>query len=500
MFRRFGPNYMAVLYLVDLACAVLALWAARHLRGLPIGTPISPEKAAVPLVLYGLTAFICGAIFPMVHLYEARRIFRAIDETERVVLGAMTSSVVLAGALFLTYRQVSRVLFLYFVVVAVLLLLGYRGALRVLYRKVRWGTQAPVVLVVGAGPLGRQTAEILSSAGVRVAGFLDDQTVPLSPPGNGHGAAPRAPDRGRKAAPRNVPGNGGPRGRRHAHENGHAVLGAIDDVFAVVERHGVTDIVIALPRHGQERLARLLIPLWKLPLRVFTIPDLFDLGVARLQMDHLGGLTLIGLREPLIDGFQRVVKRLVDLALGGLLFLAALPVMGVIALAVRQSSRGPIIFRQQRVGENGRLFTMYKFRTMVPRGEPEPGAARGPASAPLIHKRPNDPRVTRVGRILRRLSLDELPQLVNVLRGEMSLVGPRPEIPWVVAQYDPWQYQRLAVPPGMTSWYVVNGRSEVPMHLNTQEDLRYIRDYSLLQDFKILCMSVGAVLRGRGAF
>jgi lipopolysaccharide/colanic/teichoic acid biosynthesis glycosyltransferase len=501
MFRRFGPNYMAVLYLLDLGCAVLALGVAQRLRVLPIGTPIAPEKAEVPLFVYGLTVLICGIIFPMVHLYEARRIFRAIDEAEQVVLGAMTSSAALAGMLFLTYRLVSRIVFLYFVVVAVLLLLGYRAGLRVLYRKVRWGTQAPVVLIVGAGPLGRQTAEVLSAAGVRVAGFVDDPTVRPRAPGNGHAALPgNAPGNG-QAAHRHRPRNGRGAKRGHGQGNGQAVLAGIDEVLAVVERYRVTDIVIALPRHAQEGLARLLVSLWKLPLRVFTIPDLFDLGVARLQMDHLGGLTLIGLREPLIDGFQRVAKRLVDLVLGGVLLLGALPVMGVIALVIRRSSPGPIIFRQQRVGENGRLFTMYKFRTMVADAEQKQEMAPAHTlEGKVVHKRLDDPRVTRVGRLLRRLSLDELPQLVNVLRGEMSLVGPRPEMPWVVAGYDPWQYQRLAVPQGMTSWYVVNGRSEVPMHLNTQEDLRYIQDYSLFQDLKILWMSVGAVLKGRGAF
>lgn len=466
MLRRFGPNYMLLLYLLDLGSAVLALWVGQRLRALPIGTPIGVAEAEVPAVVYALLVLIFGIILPMVHLYDARRIFRAIDEAERVVLGTITSSAALSGTLFLTYRGVSRIVFLYFVVVAVLLLLGYRGVLRILYGRVRWGTQAPVALIVGAGPLGRRAATALVSAGIKVAGFIDD--------------------------------DGDLQGTR---ASGHAVLAGLDEIPAVVQREGVTDVVFALPRRAEERLAAILVSLWKLPLRVFTIPDFFDLGFARSQVDYLGGLTLIGLREPLIDGFQRVAKRLVDLVLGGVAVLCALPVMGVIALAIRLDSPGAMIFRQQRVGENGRLFTMYKFRTMVADAEEKRQMVMSAtASGKMIHKRADDPRVTRVGRVLRRLSLDELPQLVNVLRGEMSLVGPRPEMPWVVAQYDPWQYQRLAVPQGMTSWYVVNGRSEVPMHLNTQEDLRYVRDYSLFQDLKILWMSVGAVLKGRGAF
>ena len=466
MFRRFGPNYMALLYLLDLGSAVLALGVAQRLRALPVGIPILEVDTRVPTLVYGMVALIFGIILPMLDLYDARRIFRAADEAGRVVLGTLTSGSALAGTLFLTSRGVSRILFLYFVVAALLLLLGYRGALRVLYRRVRWGTQVPVVLIAGAGPLGIQAAAALDAAGATIAGFIDDSAA---------------------------------LGR--ARVGGHAVLGGLDDIPAIVERWGVTDIVFALPRRAQERLAGLLVSLWKLPLRVFTIPDFFDLGIARTRVDYLGGLTLIGLREPAIDGFQRVAKRLVDLVLGCVLFLCALPAMGMIALAIRLDSPGPAIFRQQRVGENGRLFTMYKFRTMVADAERKQDPAALPTrSGKIIHKRVDDPRVTRIGRVLRRLSLDELPQLVNVLRGEMSLVGPRPEMPWVVAQYDPWQYQRLAVPQGMTSWYVVNGRSEVPMHLNTQEDLRYIRDYSLLQDLKILWKSVGAVVKGRGAF
>jgi exopolysaccharide biosynthesis polyprenyl glycosylphosphotransferase len=278
------------------------------------------------------------------------------------------------------------------------------------------------------------------------------------------------------------------------------ILAGFDQIPGLVERQRVTDIVFALPREAQDKLPHELVSLWKLPLRVSTVPDFFDLGFARIRVDYLGGLAMIGLRDPAIDGFQRVAKRLLDLVFGTLLLLVSLPLMVAIALAIRVDSRGPVLFRQRRVGENGQLFTMYKFRSMVADAEQRQESVNVSTSNGLIHKRPHDPRVTRSGRWLRRFSLDELPQLLNVLRGEMSLVGPRPELPWIVEQYLPWQYQRLAVPQGMTSWYVVNGRSEKLMHLNTEEDLRYVRQYSFLQDIKILCQSVGAVVKGRGAF
>jgi len=279
--------------------------------------------------------------------------------------------------------------------------------------------------------------------------------------------------------------------------DGYPVLATLPAIPSIVAEEDATDIVFALPRVEQEHLANVLVELWKLPLRIYTVPDFFDLGFARTQVDYLGGLSVIGLREPVIDGFQRVAKRLLDLVLGTVIFLCALPPMVGIALAIRLESPGPVIFRQRRVGENGHLFTMYKFRTMVADAEQQRAAVtQYTVDGRVIH----DPRVTRLGRLLRRFSLDELPQLVNVLRGEMSLVGPRPEMPWIVDQYDPWQYQRLSVPQGMTSPYVINGRSEIPMHLNTKEDLRYIHDYSILADVKILWKSMGAVLKGRGAY
>jgi lipopolysaccharide/colanic/teichoic acid biosynthesis glycosyltransferase len=175
--------------------------------------------------------------------------------------------------------------------------------------------------------------------------------------------------------------------------------------------------------------------------------------------------------------------------------------MGVIAIAIKLDSPGPVIFKQKRVGENGRLFLMYKFRTMVAGAEERmEEVIQRDADGHLVHKFPDDPRITRLGRFLRRTSLDELPQFINVLKGEMSLVGPRPEMPILVEQYQQWQLKRLAVPQGITGWWQVNGRSDKPMHLHTEDDLYYIQNYSLLLDLQI-CLKTGwVILRGKGAY
>ena len=178
-----------------------------------------------------------------------------------------------------------------------------------------------------------------------------------------------------------------------------------------------------------------------------------------------------------------------------------IPVLLALAMAVYLESGRPIIFSQRRVGENGRIFTMYKLRTMVSNAESRQEDALQQGAEPSeVYKPHGDPRVTRVGRVLRRTSLDELPQLWNVLRGERSLVGPRPELPWVVERYESWQRQRLAVLPGMTGWWQVNGRSELPMHENVEYDLYYIQNYSPMLDLTILVRTLWVVVRGKGAY
>ncbi|HXQ32548.1 MAG TPA: sugar transferase, partial [Anaerolineales bacterium] len=171
------------------------------------------------------------------------------------------------------------------------------------------------------------------------------------------------------------------------------------------------------------------------------------------------------------------------------------------ALLVFLDDGAPVMLRQKRVGENGRLFEMLKFRTMVRDAEQLQGKVEKlDANGNLIHKIKDDPRVTRAGRLLRRLSLDELPQLFNVLSGTMSLVGPRPEMPYLVERYQPWQRKRFAIPPGLTGWWQVSGRSDRPMHLHTEDDLYYIQNYSIWLDIQILVRTAWVILFGKGAY
>ena len=268
----------------------------------------------------------------------------------------------------------------------------------------------------------------------------------------------------------------------------------------LIRDQGAEELWVALPARAYERISQVVAAAGELPVRIKIAPDYFSMALVRAKAEILGGIPLVGLREPVIEGADRVIKRSFDLLAGSLsLFLAALP-MAVIALLIRLDSRGPVLFRQQRVGENSRLFDMFKFRTMVADAEHRQAQVTVTNDdGQVIHKHKDDPRVTRFGHFLRRYSLDELPQLFNVLRGEMSLVGPRPEMPWLVDRYEPWQRKRFAVPQGITGWWQVNERSDKPMHLNTDDDLYYVYNYSLWLDLRILLMTPLAALCAAGA-
>ena len=204
---------------------------------------------------------------------------------------------------------------------------------------------------------------------------------------------------------------------------------------------------------------------------------------------------------PVLNSQQRLIKRIFDIIVASIILIAFSVVLAFVAIFIKLDSPGPILFKQKRVGENGQPFMIFKFRTMVTNAEALQHAVNVvDGNGNVLHKHRHDPRVTRIGRFLRRTSLDELPQLINVILGDMSLVGPRPELPWLVDGYEKWQYERLSVPQGITGWWQVNGRSDNPCHLNTDQDIYYVRNYCFTMDIKILIRTLVVLIRGDGAF
>jgi exopolysaccharide biosynthesis polyprenyl glycosylphosphotransferase len=280
------------------------------------------------------------------------------------------------------------------------------------------------------------------------------------------------------------------------------LLGPIAHLPRIVQDSAIDELIIALPADRRDQVSSLISRGFGRRVNVKLLPDvgdnMGDILPNTFDLHHIGGRPYIGF-SPVAD--VNWLKRITDLALTGAGLLVIWPLLVAIALAIKLDSPGPVLYRQQRVGKDGRLFDMFKFRSMFRDAEKRRAelSADNEAVGPLFKIR-NDPRVTRVGRFLRRTSLDELPQLLNVLRGEMSLVGPRPPLPTEVEVYEEWHLGRLRAVPGMTGLWQVSGRSEVSFHDMVRLDLHYIRNWSLSLDLEILWRTVPAVLANRGAY
>ena len=470
MFRRFSTDFALIAMLVDALLAVACLAISAFLRPmfnpLPIAsTMLGPVE--VPLLMYPAAGMVWVVSLALPSAYDPRRHLRWWSELGMMVLGTGIAAVLLAGLLYLAYRNVSRFLFVFFIALTFLALVAWRGVFRLTVGSALF--RAPAirrVLIVGRGIVGEELLRRVVGnrrLGLVLAGFLDDDEK-----------------------------------KAHVHKD---VLGPLSQLRAVVESRQVSDVVLALPRRAYERVNQLVVELHDLPVKVWLVPDYFSLALHQAVVEDFAGLPMLDLRAPALSEYQRMLKRLFDVVVT----LLALPftlVLGlIIALIIRLDSHGPALFRQKRVGENGRLFEMLKFRTMVAEAESlRHTVEQTSADGEFLHKAYDDPRVTRVGRFLRRTSLDELPQLLNILRGEMSLVGPRPELPYLVERYAPWQRKRFVVPQGLRAVARAHARAKKPMHLHTEDDLYYVQNYSLWLDVRILFMTLGAVVSRKGAY
>lgn len=313
--------------------------------------------------------------------------------------------------------------------------------------------------IVGTGPLARQVQENLShhpEIGFQLMGFI---THPQEQPD-------------------------------HEPLNG-TILGDATAMTDLVRQYGIEELFVAVPQlNSREQLN--LINLGRNPgLRVQMVSDLFGVIASRAKVDEINAFPVITLRDGHLPRPQAAVKRGMDLLVGGLGCLAWLLFFHWwIALWIKRDSPGPVFFTQERVGRDGKPFTIYKYRTMSTEAKQYEVAPHNPT----------DPRITKAGVWLRKTSLDELPQLWNVLRGEMSMVGPRPEMAFIVEQYEEWEKRRLDVKPGITGLWQVIGRKNLPLHLNMQYDFYYISNQSILLDLEILIRTIPAVLKGKGAF
>jgi exopolysaccharide biosynthesis polyprenyl glycosylphosphotransferase len=427
-------------------------YALNELLGRPIN-PIDAYLAALPMVVvpWIATCWWFG-------IYHSPRMRTTVDELQRLVRGVALGLLVLASVgFFVKEADFGRTVVLASAVVNLFLQGASRMAFHHFERLMRRsGTQDVPVLIVGTGVAAIRLLQKLQDhpeIGYRVVGFLD-----------------QGEDLPEKVA-------------------GHPLLGRVEDVRDVAAAHGVEEIFVALPSLGHTRMLSLVLACEDLGITFRVVTNLFEVLTAGTHIDLVDDLPLVQLGRERVHVLYEPAKRVFDLLGAGFALLLSAPLMLWVAWRLRRSGTRPL-FVQHRVGRDGVVFRMYKFRTLRDEVDPYEVAPRGR----------HDPRITEYGRWLRVTSIDELPQLFNVLRGEMSLVGPRPEMPFVVDTYDEWQRRRLTVKPGITGLWQILGRKDLPMHENLHYDFYYIRNRSLALDASILLRTVGAVASRRGAF
>jgi exopolysaccharide biosynthesis polyprenyl glycosylphosphotransferase len=470
MLKRQARAVAAGLRLLDLTLLAIAFPMAYAVRDRLVVSSLPglyPITRYWPFLVLSLLLWIGAA--SVSHVYDVYRTRSISSEILRVGRAIGLLALFVAAASFVLHQHdVSRLLVGIYFVIASFMLGGSRVAVRLAAHAVRRrGYNTRTFAVVGADDLSLDLrAALLSRAhwGYEFAGFVVD---------------------GRQRPSRKLPGR---------------ILGRIDDLAAVLERHVIDLVVISAAPERMKDLERAVAVCDEQGVPVKLALDLLPARNAHLEVEELEGIPLLSLATGPQDILPLLGKRAFDVVLSTLGLVLLSPVLMLVALAVRLDSPGPVLFRQRRMGLNGREFTLYKFRSMRLGAEDELHGLRAhnEADGPVFKMR-DDPRVTRVGRFIRRTSIDELPQLWNVLKGEMSIVGPRPPLPEEVRRYERWQRRRLSMKPGITCTWQVSGRSDVEFDRWMELDLAYIDEWSLWRDLRIVARTIPAVLLRRGA-
>jgi len=453
--------------------ATYAAWFVRYgiFENIQFGEGFFPQPYD-PYVPLGIgLALIAVFFFRLEGIYAPARGRGFLDEVYMLVKGT-TIATLLTMAVTFAWRPLvySRAMYIIAAFIVVIFLAITRAVERWVRARLRQrGIGVDRILIVGAGEVGRALMRNIvaqPNMGYQILGFLDDD-----------------PERGTTDIGR------------------FSALGATANLPRLLRDMFVDEVIVALPWSVREKIVSIMEQCQAAKVPAKAVPDFFQLSLSRVAMDDVGGVPLIALREPRIGVVNSYVKRAFDIFFGLLILLFFSLLLPIIAIAIALDSRGPIIFQQKRLGRNGKPFLAFKFRSMRDGAEEEQFKLNGlnEASGPLFKIR-DDPRLTRVGKFIRRTSLDELPQIFNVLKGDMSLVGPRPPILSEVEQYADWHKQRLEVSPGVTGLWQVSGRSELTFDEMVMLDIYYIENWSPWMDFWILVKTVPTVLLARGAY
>lgn len=478
MLKQQARSVAASLYAADLTSTLGALAAAYLVRSelLPRFfperlTPLYPFTWY--LVLVGPVVVIWTGLLFLAGAYRSRRTSGLKDEAllvGKIVLGGTVLLTILVYGLRLDF--ISRPFLPLFAVLNTVFLVVERLTVRIVARRVRArGFNYRTVVIIGDTPRARSMARLIHDHpwwGLRLLGVVRER--------------PASSEAGTTAG-------------------GLPVLGSLEDFPTILTSLPVDEVILAVDRGDVDQLEDVFLMCEEMGVKTRLILDFFPHVFAKVELEEFDGTPLLTFSTTPAETGALLVKRAVDVGLALLLGIVCLPLAALLALLIKLTSHGPVLFRQVRCGLSGRPFTFYKLRTMTEDAEERLSEVahlnehEGP-----VFKASHDPRVTSFGRFLRRFSLDEIPQLWNVLKGEMSLVGPRPPLPDEVARYEKWQRRRLSMKPGLTGLWQVSGRSDLPSFDQWMElDLAYIDNWSLTLDTKILLRTIPTVLSGKGA-